>query len=136
MITYDFARKARFPLGGLEISHSATSDDKELLNNRETPRSPSIGRSLFGRRNAILKRNAAYGVLDRWRQTVNGKSGWPLTTLSPPDRAHCWTVIAQIVGQSSGSPGKNSIDVGFRRQWKYAVVAWVVCSVVLTLMRI
>jgi hypothetical protein len=44
--------------------------------------------------------------------------------------------VSATILVTSAVAGKNSIDVGFRRQWKYAGVAWIVCSVVLTLTKI
>jgi DcuC family C4-dicarboxylate transporter len=44
--------------------------------------------------------------------------------------------VSATILVTSAVAGKNSVEVGLRRQWKYAVVAWVICSVVLSLLRI
>lgn len=41
--------------------------------------------------------------------------------------------VSATILVTSAMAGKSSIEVGFRRQWKYALSAWVVCSFVLSL---
>ncbi len=44
--------------------------------------------------------------------------------------------VSATILVTSAVAGKNSVEVGLRRQWKYALVAWLACSVVLSLLRI
>ncbi|HHX29094.1 MAG: hypothetical protein ACOX4B_02775 [Bacillota bacterium] len=44
--------------------------------------------------------------------------------------------VSATILVTSGVAGKNSVDVGLRRQWKYVLVSWIVCSVALTLLKI
>ena len=61
---------------------------------------------------------------------------WSLTLLLGAALGFTISPVSATMLLTSAAAGKNTIEVGLRRQWKYVAVSWVVCSVVLTLLRI